>query len=270
MEGQGWRLVAASAIGTSHLKTDAPCQDAFAWDVLGDLGDIVVLSAADGAGSASQSETGAQLAVQEILDCARAFFGDGRTFDELTSGEALSWMKSAVARIDHRATEDELPIREYACTLLTAVVSPTHACFFQVGDGAMVVRPRGDEWAYIFWPQHGEYINATCFVTDPQSLERFEFSCNADRIEEVALFTDGIEALVLGYANREVHGPFFDKMFQAVRGLTAPGFDQPLSEGLQRFLESPMICERTDDDKTLMLASWSAPTADAHPEPEEE
>jgi hypothetical protein len=44
-------------------------------------------------------------------------------------------------------------------------------------------------------------------------------------------------------------------MIQPVRKTKAIGLDQELSEGLRRYLASPAICERTDDDKTLVLAT---------------
>ncbi|UNK43744.1 protein phosphatase 2C domain-containing protein [Luteimonas sp. S4-F44] len=258
MDLQAWRLAAASALGTSHWKTGAPCQDAHAWALLGE-DPVLVLVAADGAGSASRSDSGAQLATAELLDSVRGFLNDGNELSALTRETAQAWIRNVVARISHRADQDGMAVREYACTLLAAIVSPDHACFLQIGDGAMVVRPRGDDWAYIFWPQHGEFINQTVFVTDPAAIDNVEFSSQAGPIDEVAAFTDGIEALVLHYASQTVHGPFFDRMFQAVRALPMGGIDQELSEKLDQYLSSPVVCERTDDDKTLILASRLPP-----------
>jgi len=158
-------------------------------------------------------------------------------------------------RIARQAELDGASIRDFACTILVAVVSPTHACFLQIGDGAIVVRHRGDDWAYVFWPQHGEYANTTTFVTEPAALASFEFMCSPELIDEVAAFTDGIESLVLHFASKTVHGPFFDSNFRAVRALPEPGQDAELSDKLALYLGSPAICDRTDDDKTLLLAS---------------
>ena len=255
MDLQPWRVVAASAIGTSHLKTDAMCQDAFAHDVLGHESDTIVLIASDGAGSASRSDHGASLACSEMLDCIRSFMDDGGQLSDISREVAHAWLENASARIAHQAQTDELSIREYACTLLAAIVSATHVCFVQVGDGAIVIRPRGDDWTYVFWPQHGEYINTTVFLTEPASLAGFEFSCREDAIDEVALFTDGIEALVLHYASQTVHAPFFDNIFRSVRVVPDAGFNGELSGKLAEYLASPAVCDRTDDDKTLLLAT---------------
>lgn len=254
MELQQWRVVATSCLGSSHIKTGAPCQDAHACEFF-QQHNVVALIAADGAGSASQSDTGAQLATSEILDCIRSFLADGHDLSQLSRDIAHGWLTNAAERIAQRALADQLEVRQYACTLLAAIVSPTHTCFFQVGDGAMVIRPRGDDWTYVFWPQHGEYINTTVFITDPVAVENFEFSCEAGFVDEVAAFTDGIESLVLHYATQSVHTPFFDQMFQPVRTLPEGGFSAAMSEKLDAYLSSALICDRTDDDKTLLLAS---------------
>ena len=101
----------------------------------------------------------------------------------------------------------------------------------------------------------GEYINTTHFVTEPSSLDQFEFTLTANAIHELAVFTDGIEPLVLQYATNAVHSSFFNKMLPPVRALAQPGFDTTLSDQLSTYLSSPVICSRTDDDKTLLLAS---------------
>jgi hypothetical protein len=100
-------------------------------------------------------------------------------------------------------------------------------------------------------------------------LEVMEFELAPRRIDEVALFTDGIENLVLHRATRSVHEPFFNQMFRAVRESKAVGIDQGLGDALGRYLSSPAVCDRTDDDKTLVLATRADVTMTAVPaEPE--
>ncbi|MGQ7171152.1 protein phosphatase 2C domain-containing protein, partial [Escherichia sp. R-CC3] len=64
-----WRLVYASAVGTSHISADLPCQDACQMQVawLNDQQPLLVMFLADGAGSVSQGGEGATLAVNELL-----------------------------------------------------------------------------------------------------------------------------------------------------------------------------------------------------------
>jgi hypothetical protein len=74
-------------------------------------------------------------------------------------------------------------------------------------------------------------------------------------VHELAVFTDGIEPLVLQYSTNTVHSPWFNQMLPPVRGLAQPGFDEALSKKLAMYLSSEAVCARTDDDKTLLLAS---------------
>ena len=69
------------------------------------------------------------------------------------------------------------------------------------------------------------------------------------------MFTDGIENLVLRKADHAVHAPFFESMFRSVRRSKASGTDDLLCRELGKYLSVPPIIERTDDDKTLILAS---------------
>lgn len=256
MELQEWRAVGASVVGTSHLKSGAPCQDSFAYQVLGgDDAPIAVLIASDGAGSAAHSEIGSQIACEELLQSAALYVAGGGDIASLTRDMARQWLGNVHEAIAHRAASNGHVPRDYACTLLAAFISPGHAAYLQLGDGAIVVRADGDEWCYVFWPQHGEYINSTLFVTDLASLERFEFEQRVDSVKEIACFTDGIESLVLQYATHIVHGPFFNRMFPAVRALQSGGFDHVLSARLAEYLSSEAICQRTDDDKTLVMAT---------------
>ena len=257
-----WRIAAASVAGTSHERTGAPCQDSHLAALVGDDGSTLVLIASDGAGSASHSEIGSSLACCRLMEELRRAIDQGLEVAQITKEVALGWLSEVRAALQTAADEHNLGLREFACTLLAAVVSPTHSAFFQVGDGAMVVRPNGDSWSYVFWPQHGQFINTTYFITDPTAADVLECDVVEGRIEEVAVFTDGIESLVLHYASQSVHAPFFDRIFQPVRNLESTGLSEELSAKLQSYLTLPLVCERTDDDKTLLLATRAEPAAE--------
>ena len=71
-------------------------------------------------------------------------------------------------------------------------------------------------------------------------------------MDELALLTDGLQMLALRFADKSVHGPFFLPMFQALRAAeSASALQTPLRD----FLNSPAVNRRTDDDKTLILAT---------------
>ncbi|WP_116812889.1 PP2C family serine/threonine-protein phosphatase [Steroidobacter cummioxidans] len=257
MELQAWRIAGASAVGTSHAKSNSPCQDAFRCALFQsqEQGEIALLMACDGAGSAKFSDLGAELACREFASNLELYVADGHRIEALDRVKMREWLDNVVTALNVRAAADGERLRDYACTLLAAILSPTHAVFVQVGDGAMIVREGPEEWCYIFWPQHGEYINTTCFITEPDSLDNYEFTIVANPVHEVAVFTDGIEPLVLQYSTNTVHSRWFNQMLPPVRALPQAGFDEALSQKLATYLSSEAVCARTDDDKTLLLAS---------------
>lgn len=261
MIGRGWRIAAAAAIGTSHIKQGTVCQDSHACRVFEDGAGrpVAVFVVSDGAGSAARADEGSDIACRTIVEAVEVFLANGGQVAAIDIDTARSWMEMVQSAITFLADEAGAVPRDYACTLLVAVVAEDAAAFIQVGDGAMVVADEAGEWSWVHWPQRGDYANTTYFVTDASAADQMAFDSVERTVDEVAVFTDGIEALVLHYATKTVHAPFFDKMFVPVRALEAEGIDQGLSAGLERYLASPTVCERTDDDKTLVLATRRQP-----------
>jgi hypothetical protein len=70
-------------------------------------------------------------------------------------------------------------------------------------------------------------------------------------VDELALFTDGLQMLALHFASRSAHRPFFEPLFTTLREAANP---EALGGPLREFLDSPAVNERTEDDKTLVLA----------------
>jgi len=256
-----WRIAATSAIGTSHTKTGQACQDSVRVRLVDTLaGSILISAISDGAGSAAHSEIGSRAAVTTASYLVENFLQAGGHVGSIERDTALSWLAQIQTVISTLAAEQGAPVREFACTLLVAIIAPDSAAFFQVGDGAMVVREQGDDgWSYIFWPQHGEYINTTNFITTSNASEVMEFASAARRIESFSSFSDGIESLVLHYATKTVHDPFFNKMIAPVCEVLTAGLDDGLSVSLSNYLASELVCSRTDDDKSLVLATRTEP-----------
>jgi hypothetical protein len=255
-----WRVAYTSVIGTSHEKTGLPCQDAGGCRIVTDTSDrrVLLAIASDGAGSASRSLDGATLTVSRFLQD----FGDSvRQFGlaEITREFVQNWMSRLRAEIKDRADAADLSAREFACTVLGAVVGEHRAAFFQIGDGAIVVSNRAepDDYGWVFWPQHGEFANQTNFVTQDNALDVCEFELEERCIDEIAVFTDGIERLVLDLQEKTAHAPFFRTLFGWLVKTDPATVDAeiPNSQVITQYLASKPINDRTDDDKTLILAS---------------
>ena len=226
--------------------------------------EILVVALSDGAGSAARAEFGSSLACSTMTEAAEVHFAAGGTVEEITLTTAQLWLSMVRQAIMSRAEDDQAVFKDYACTLLTAIIADDVAVMLQIGDGAIVV-DNGDGWTWVHWPQRGEFANTTFFVTDDGAEAQMAFVKPKGRLIEIAAFSDGIEPLVMQYATQTVFSPFFDKMFPAVRALTESGSDEKLSQALAKYLDSPAICERTDDDKTLVLATRRPPNDAAQP-----
>ena len=252
-----WRIAAASAIGTSHIKMGLPCQDSVGVRLLDAIdGAVLVCVISDGAGSAAYAELGSRTAVNTSIQLISDFFETGGIVSEIEKEVAAGWLTEIQSAITKLAEEAGSTPREFACTLMIAIIATETATFIQVGDGAMVASSEeSEEWYYVFWPQHGEFANSTNFVTSRDAAEVMDFENENRQIVDFAAFSDGIENLVLHSATRTVYAPFFNAMLGPVQQLLNPGLDSVLSDGLSKYLNSNSVCERTDDDKSLVLAS---------------
>jgi serine/threonine protein phosphatase PrpC len=220
--------------------------------VLGEEPDTALVACvADGAGFSNTSEVGSELACQSIVASAAAHFEAGRSFAELTAEDILAWCEEAREKINTYAEYRERAFREYATTLCVAVLSAKGSLFFQIGDGAIVAR-RHSALGVVFWPESGEYANTTTFLTSNEFRERVQVFSTADSFSDVALMTDGIERLVLKFDSLTPHPPFFQPLFEALRSSSDL---EELNEGLRQMLDSQSVRSKTDDDKTLVLAS---------------
>ena len=103
------------------------------------------------------------------------------------------------------------------------------------------------------WPAHGEYASQTYFVTDDPSTD-LRITRLPYPVVGAAVFSDGIERLVLRFADQTASASFFDKFAATVRGAHVIGPIPRLNASLKQYLDSPAINERTDDDKSLIIA----------------
>lgn len=250
-----WNVLCQSVRGTSHERDGSACQDySTAVEVPLPAGPVLVLVCADGAGSAEHSQLGAQLACDALVSKVVADLVAAGSLTEVSRERAVAWARASHEAVLAGAMIRGVEPRQFACTLLFGVLGPTSAAFAQLGDGAIVVR-RDGRHQHVCWPQSGEYVNTTNFISDPRFETLLDFAWYGEPIDEVALFTDGLQSLALDFAKREVHAPFFAPMFDVLRGHAAP---ETLLAPLGEFLASTAVCQRTDDDKTLVLATRAA------------
>lgn len=226
------------------------CQDAHALDYIERLSAFVGI-VSDGAGSASQAQRGSRIACDLVLETITET-PPALVFTKTLADRAMAELRSKLGSI---AASEGFRIRDFACTLLVAIICPDRSVFWQMGDGAMVFREQGEErFKYAFWPGKGDYANVTYFVTDENAQERLDFDTTHGEIVEIGMFSDGLERLALDFTAGEAHTAFFTGLFPYLHNLPE-GRSEQLSLQIASFLASDRVNRRTDDDKTLILAS---------------
>ncbi len=245
-----WIVAAASVQGTAHVLNDLPCQDASRIEALPDGWLLAVVS--DGAGSAIRADAGASTACGGVAEYVqRAFDPSAAGADDL---ERLLTEAVGVAadRIRAQASQEGLAPRDFACTLLVLLVGPERSAIAHIGDGAIVAR-RGDVTGVVSWPVQGQFANETDFLTDDLALVRMNLQPGLPALDMVALFSDGLQHLLLDYAAKGPHLPFFERHFAAIA--ERPRMPAELASArLATYLASDSLRARADDDLTLVLA----------------
>ncbi len=238
-----WKSVFASVIGYSHADNQQTCQDAchaqadqHYW--------IGIVS--DGAGSATHGGEAANYVVEHLPAYIHSIAPGDMTLEQLS--HCVDQLKQALCYL---AEHKGLSPRDYACTLLIAVISQNQAWFAQIGDGAMVVS-NGSTQGVVFWPEQGTYANMTHFLTDDTALAHLQLCEVTVSIMEIAMLSDGLQRLALNYSQKTPHHEFFAPMWQQLRRRQHLPL---LHQQLEIFLHSASVNDRTDDDKTLVLAT---------------
>jgi hypothetical protein len=248
-----WRAAGTQVAGTSHAKLDIPCQDFCAYEraIIGSTSALMI-AIADGAGSARLSQVGARSAVEHLL---RLIPLQLPSIIEANEDLARQWLDRTRQHLEGIANEQSADVHDFACTILFAVLGEFASFFVQVGDGAWVVQKNGEYFAAT-WPSGGEYANETTFLTSPNWNTSISFRMVVGGISAVAGFTDGLQRLALQLNSRSVHVPFFKPLFDVLRSSED---ETTLISPLIEFLSSERVVERTDDDKTLVLACRQEP-----------
>lgn len=252
-----WRFAHASAIGLAHINQNTDCQDRFACRTIETEtdGEVLIAIVADGAGSAEMGWRGAETACALFTEGIAAFLSSkGASISSLSIDFGSRWIEYFQRAIAEIAGAENKTLRDYATTLVAAVIGEKSAVFYQVGDGGIVYSPTGAAESYQFAiaPTESLYVNMTDFLTDETAFEALRFETFDEPIEDAILFSDGIFAVAVDYQNNRPHEPFLMPMIAPLRNGAAGG---ALNDKLAAFLGSPKLNEKTDDDKTIILAS---------------
>lgn len=243
--------ICSSVIGSSHLAKNTPCQDASKIVFTGKAFDTAILALSDGAGSAKHSDQGACL----IVDMAINFFID-QLYDHPTPSDIITefddsdvriLLKNIRTTIKNTAKFTETDICDYSATLLCAVAHKDATFFLQIGDGCWTYQFKNELHAAT-WPYQGEFVGQTVFATCEDAANFIQTHIQVGKVDFIIGITDGLERLALDFIERQPSPKFYVPLISSILKLTE--YEAHLE--ISKWLSSEAICQRTNDDKTLV------------------
>lgn len=248
--GKTWKCVGVSVTGTSHIKKQMQCQDAYLFKEL--AGGELIVAVADGAGSALLSQQGSQLVVKRAV----TFLSNTISLYRPKSSGAWHYFVSqafvlAYADLIQYALKQRRSVKDFATTLQIVVTTENWTVSAIIGDGAAVVLDVDDALFPVMIPQRGEYASETNFVTSSFSMKHLDVKVYSSPAQGIAVLTDGIVHVSINEKSNRPSSKFFIPFFKF---LAATQSHQQAETGVVQFLESDQVNSKTDDDKTLVLA----------------
>src|SRR5690348_3868585 len=118
-----WKCISASVQGTSHITSQTECQDSHLYAAVdSDEGQLCLAFISDGAGSASRSAQASRLLCDTLNEQAAEFFSHEGRVALLNQRLIANWVETFRSEIVLEADSVGVSPREFACTLLGAVV----------------------------------------------------------------------------------------------------------------------------------------------------
>jgi len=258
-----WKAIARSVMGVSHQHQGQPCQDAGAYRRLD--GGILLGAIADGAGSVNHAEIGAQLVVQSSLDFLQRWHefalrrGERQWVEKLDQGKTRRFFEHLLQRLHHdlrqQANQLNCDMSCLAATLLVFIAHPQGLIALQVGDGFLVVHRGDGHYQILFTPDKGEFANETVFITSENAVQSLQVYHSSDPVAFICASTDGLENVAIKQRDWSAFPPFFQPLEIYLQETPDPE-EEP--DYLENFLNSERLNQRTQDDKTLLLAYYNA------------
>lgn len=153
-------------------------------------GGVQAICLADGAGSASHSELGAQMVVDE--GCAALVEQFESLIASVDGGQIkIDLLKRLLAKVDMLAERHDRDVHDFASTFLGVAVSGDKFLGAHVGDGVIGYLKDG-EMHVISAPENSEFANQTTFVTSQGAVGSMRlFRGSLQGVKGFILMSDG-------------------------------------------------------------------------------
>jgi hypothetical protein len=239
-------VVGCSVRGPKHEAAGDPCQDAsFGYELPGAR---FVLAVADGLGSASHSQYGAEAATRAVAGELRDAVVDAERLDREQLAEAMETAFAAArGAVADEADERGQPVSALNTTLLALTAGPFGVAGAAVGDGGVVRHHDGTH--HLLVPREDvAYSNRTTPLQSDQWTASYRFGYH-EAVDAATVFSDGLDPFV--WDDREsVRETFFDQVVGHVRS-TVDREDAQAT--LREFLDDEHFRRHSRDDKSVFV-----------------
>lgn len=246
-------IFGASVPGSSHIRYNIPCQDAFAYCTSSniEIPNFGIIAIADGLGSAKNSDTGAKIAVESVIQRAKDILEKN-----ISEHIDLNFIEDMVAfarnKLELKANEERCGIDEFACTIIVIIINNDNILIAHIGDGA-VVGKKDNSTILLSGPEESEYANEVTPLTVTEWKSSLRTKLISD-IECIAAFTDGCQRAVLQKSQIDLipYNGFFDPLFSYAHEIFND--KNQAEKDIEEFLSSQRMDDISNDDKTLIVA----------------
>ena len=204
-----WYTINFATQGLRHEKDNIPCQDSTHALIID--GRFHAVALADGAGSSSISQYGAEIVTKTICTDLHEHFSEYYSIDNGIDVKTriISVLRTALQDF---AISSEFELQDLASTLLAVAIKDDMYILVHLGDGIIAIE-KDDGTEKISLPQNGEFINTTYFVTSPGA----EFAMiiakgRTDSVMNFILMSDGTSASLFDKKNKKLSETFRSKI----------------------------------------------------------
>lgn len=239
------KATSGTIIGTSHLKTGTPCQDAVARKIKSTSACIAL---ADGAGSRPLSHIGSAILTDRMADFGLKNFEALHRLINLQSPKALDMVVDPlIFALTATARRKKLKVDAFASTLMFFVVQDNRYVAGHIGDGAIFIQDTTGV-RVLSQPDNGEYSNVTYFITDKKAKTKLRlYSGIIEHHFGVMLMSDGTaESLFDKRFKKPAEAA--KRLFQWSNNLPIRKMSKVLSANLEKSFRT-----RTTDDCSIVV-----------------
>ncbi len=185
-----WKLASCEVVGRSHIQKDLPCQDkTYKLVKKHSSGIFYGIALADGAGSCTHSDKGAEFITKEILYFIKSKF----SYLYKNKGSDNKITSFIEKNLKQYAQNNKLSFKDLSSTLLFVTIKNGKYIAGHIGDG--VIGVCGKKFLKtLSTPQNGEFSNSTFFTTStnyPKRLRVYKGIVNSEETEGFILMSDG-------------------------------------------------------------------------------